>query len=204
MGMKTYLTRILIALVVLALALSGCNLPQATPSPTASFTALPQPPPSETRRPPTKTPIPTPTQTLPPTETYTPEPTLSPTVTLTYTPTPLKVAVGAHFRGDFDEGHIEFDISVDGRYVEKLKIVIRSPVKCQDGKRLGSDYRLYLPYRILISEHGFPTAFGSLALRGWFSTYNSTMGDFTLTNIEVAGRKPCTIGPIQWTAWVGG
>ena len=200
--MKTHLTLTLVYLTVLALVLSGCNLPVIGPSPTPSFT--PQPSPTETPRPPTKTPVPTPTNTIPPTETNTPEPTLSPTITLTYTPTPLDVPAGAHFRGEFETGIVDFDLSNDGKYVENLKIVVRSATKCEDGKKLGIDYRIYLPYRILITQYGFPTVFGNLNFRGWFSTYNSTAGDFTITGLEVEGRKPCRLGPIKWVAWTGG
>jgi hypothetical protein len=200
--MNTHLTLTLIYVTVLAFVLSGCSLPLINPSPTPSFT--PQPPATETPRPPTKTPIPIPTNTIPPTETNTPEPTLNPTITLTYTPTPLDVPAGAHFRGEFEDGIVDFEISNDGKYVENLKIVIRSAIRCEDGKRLGMDYRIYLPYRILITQYGFPTVFGSLNFRGWFSTYNSTAGDITITKLEVEGRKPCTLGPIQWVAWTGG
>lgn len=200
--MKHHSYRIVLFTLVLALFLSGCDavLPLLNPSPT--FTATPMPPPAETARPLTKTPIPTPTETLIPTDTFTPEPTLSPTITLTYTPTTVKVPAEAHFRGDFEDGFLEFDISADGRHVENLKIVIRRATKCQDGKRLGIDYRIYLPYRILINEYGFPTVFGILSFRGWFSTFNSTAGDFILTKLEVDGRNPCTIGPISWIAWI--
>jgi hypothetical protein len=187
----------------LGFLLSSCSqvLPLIHPGPTPSLT--PQPSATLTQVI-TKTPVPTPTHTIPPSETNTPEPTLSPTITLTDTPTPVKAPAGAHFRGEFEDGILEFDIAEDGKSVRNLKIVIRRATLCQDGKRLGMDYRIYLPYSIPITEYGFPTVFGSLNFRGWFSGARTAAGDFSLTKLEIDGRKPCTLERINWIAAIGG
>ena len=173
------------------------------PSPTSS--ATPELSATSTSHPPTKTPVPTPTHTLVPTQTNTSAPTLSPTPELTSTPIPPKIPVGSSLRGDFNDGLITFEVSADGKYVRNMKIVLRRSMECTDGRRLGTDVRLYVTYGIPINKYGFPTVFGALSLTGWFSDPRSAAGTITLNGLIVEGRaKPCSLGPVNWTAYLSG
>ena len=194
--LKPYSGWLMLATSLVVLLSSACSWINPPPSPTLvpSFT----PSPSETlAKRPTRTATPTVTATLPPTETTTP--TLNPTVTNTSTPTPIRAIPGASFRGEFQDGFLTFSISEDGRFVEGMRIVIRRSTHCKDGKRLGMDYRLNLPMAIAINEYGFPFRLGFLDFRGWFSTARTVRGTIFIEELQIEGRKPCTLGPIDWS-----
>lgn len=80
MTLRVATPRLLLAVALAALALTGCLVPAPTPIPTATATPVT---PTETL-----TPVPTPTGTLQPTPTRTPTPTITPTITPTPTDLP--------------------------------------------------------------------------------------------------------------------
>ncbi|MEW5869621.1 MAG: hypothetical protein AB1894_10125 [Chloroflexota bacterium] len=186
----------LICLGLAAVLLAGCGRLFPAPNPTPVPSQTPAPSNTPTLRL-SRTPTVTPTLTSTPTET--PTPSLSPTITETLTPTRISAIPGSSWRGEFTDGILTFNISPDGQWVQDMKIVIRRATRCKDGKRLGEDVRLLVPYQIPINEYGFPTRFGTLEFYGWFSTARTVTGWFVLPGLEVPNRAPCTLERVEWS-----
>lgn len=189
-------------ILVLAVSMTACNLPQSKPTATATQAATPIPPSPTPLPPPTETATlepPTPTLPLPPTAT---QPIVFPTrePSKTFTPVVIKPAAHARFDGVFEYGKLVLRVDNNPAYIVPKSVTIKS-APCKEGKGKKSDTLTLDPptyYQIVENKFYIDFGGGMVKISGEFISPTKARGTITMS-LRAEG-KSCTLGPYAWSA----